>query len=71
MKKLKFLVSLRRRESSYQRQNAAAVEEAAKRLGVEVETVYAGNDALNQSEQLLKVIQSPPNLRPEDRKSVV
>jgi len=65
VKKLKLLVSLRRRESSYQRQNAAAVEEAAKRLGVEVEIVYAGNDALTQSEQLLKVIQSPANLRPD------
>src|SRR5579859_1827135 len=65
VKKLKFLVSLRRRESSYQRQNAAAVEEAAGRLGVDVEIVYAGNDAIEQSEQLLKVIQSPQSLRPD------
>ncbi|HZR28694.1 MAG TPA: substrate-binding domain-containing protein [Terriglobales bacterium] len=65
MKKLKFLVSLRRRESSYQKQNATAVAEVASRLGVEVEIVYAGNDAIGQSEQLLKVIQSPPSSRPD------
>jgi ribose transport system substrate-binding protein len=63
VKKLKFLVSLRKRESSYQRQNAAAVQEAANRLGVEVEIVFAGNDAINQSDELLKVIHS--SLKPD------
>lgn len=64
MKKLRFLVALRKRESSYQRQNATAVEKAAVRLGVELETVFATGDAIAQSEQLLKVIQSS-NLRPD------
>ncbi|HTD23595.1 MAG TPA: substrate-binding domain-containing protein [Terriglobales bacterium] len=65
MKKLKFLVSLRKRESSYQRQNAAAVQEAANRLGVEVEVVFAVNDAIDQGDKLLKVIHSSHDLRPD------
>ncbi|HTC94273.1 MAG TPA: sugar ABC transporter substrate-binding protein [Terriglobales bacterium] len=58
MKKLKFLVSLRTEESGYQRLNAAAAEQMAGRLGVEVQVLYAGNDAITQSEQLLKAIHS-------------
>jgi len=58
MKKLKFLVSLRTEESGYQRLNAAAAEEMAGRLGVEVQVLYAGNDAITQSEQLLNAIHS-------------
>lgn len=65
MKKLKFLVALRKRESSYQRQNAASSERAAGRLGVELEIVFAKSDAIEQTEQLLKVIQSSPNSRPD------
>jgi ribose transport system substrate-binding protein len=66
MKKLRFLVSLRKQQSSYQRQNAAAVEEAARRLGVDLEIAYAGSDAIGQSEQLLKIILSGSHeLRPD------
>jgi len=66
MKKLKFLVSLRTEESSNQRLNAAAAEEMAGRLGVEVQVLYAGNDAIMQSEQLLKAIHSQsPHSRPD------
>ena len=72
MKKLRFLISLRSKESGYQRMNAAAAQEAAIRLGIEVQVLFAGNDAIAQSEQLLKAIQSPAqDSRPEDRKSVV
>lgn len=58
VKKLRFLVSLRKRESSYQRQNAVSAQEAAGRLGVEAEIVYTASDALEQSDKLLKVIHS-------------
>src|SRR6266568_505343 len=59
MKKLRFLISLRSKESGYQRMNAAAARDAAIRLGIEVQVLFAGNDAIAQSEQLLKAIQSP------------
>jgi ribose transport system substrate-binding protein len=58
LKKLRFLVSLRKHESSYQRQNAAAAAEAAGRLGVDAEIVYTSSDGLEQSDRLLKAIHS-------------
>jgi ribose transport system substrate-binding protein len=58
VKKLRFLVSLRKRESSYQRQNAAAAKEAAGRIGVDAEIVYTVSDALEQTDKLLKAIHS-------------
>ena len=39
-------------------EQAAAAQEAANRLGVELEIIYAENDAILQSQQLLKIIQS-------------
>jgi ABC-type sugar transport system substrate-binding protein len=58
MKKLNFLVSLITSDNDYQVEQAKAAEEAAKRVGVSVQVVYAANDAINQSQQLLSVIQS-------------
>ncbi|HZR30071.1 MAG TPA: substrate-binding domain-containing protein [Terriglobales bacterium] len=58
MKKLKFLISLLTDENHYQLHQGAAVQEAAQRLGVEAQVLYAGNDAITQSEQLLNAIQS-------------
>lgn len=66
MSKLKFLVSLRSKESSYQQQNATAVQQVAARLGVDAQVLFSGKDAIEQSEQLLKVIHSSsPALRPD------
>ena len=56
-KKLKFLVSLSTEDNDYQMEQALAAEEAATRLGVDVEVIFANNDAITQSQQLLKVIQ--------------
>jgi ABC-type sugar transport system substrate-binding protein len=64
VKKLKFLISLTTDDNDYQQEQASAALEAAARLGVEVELVYAENDAVLQSQQLLKAIQSSPELRP-------
>src|SRR5258708_10318120 len=64
-KRLKFLGCLRKQESSYQRQNAAAAQEAANRLGVDARIEFAGSDAIEQSDQLLKTIHSAPDLRPD------
>ena len=66
MSKLRFLVSLRSKDSSYQKQNAVAVQQVANRLGVDVELLFSGKDAIAQSEQLLKVIHSSSQgLRPQ------
>lgn len=53
MKKLKFLVSLTNDDNDYQVEQASAAEEAARKLGVTVQLIYAGNDAITQSTQLL------------------
>lgn len=64
MANLRFVVSLTNEENDYQIEQAAAAHEAAHRLGVEVEVIYAKNDAIEQSQQLLNVIQSPSASRP-------
>lgn len=61
MRKLTFLVSLITAENDYQAEQARAAEESAKRLGAGVQIIYAGTDPINQSQQLLSVIQSSGN----------
>src|SRR5207245_3828415 len=58
MKKLKVLVALTNSDNDYQLEQAAAAEEAARRLGIEVQVIDADNDGIGQRQQLLKVIQS-------------
>jgi ABC-type sugar transport system substrate-binding protein len=65
MKKLKILISLIMQENHYQQLHASVAREAARRLEVDVKILYAGNDALAQSEQLLTAIQAPGDLRPD------
>jgi ribose transport system substrate-binding protein len=65
MKKLKFLVSLTNDDNDYQIEQASATEEAARKLGVSAQVIYAGNDAITQSTQLLQVIQAAPQERPD------
>jgi ribose transport system substrate-binding protein len=65
MKKLRFLVSLTTRDNDYQLEQAAAAQEAARRLGADLEILYAENDAITQSTQILKAIQVAPELRPD------
>jgi ribose transport system substrate-binding protein len=64
MKKLNFLVSLTTNENDYQIEQEAAAVEAGQRLGVGVQVVYADNDPIKQSKQLLEVIQSPKEKHP-------
>ena len=45
MKKLKFLVSLTTNDNDYQIEQAASAEEAARRLGVEIQIIYAEEHA--------------------------
>jgi ABC-type sugar transport system substrate-binding protein len=65
MKKLNFLLSLTNNDNDYQLEQATAAEEAAKRLGVQLNILSADNDAINQSQQLLRVIQSHADSHPD------
>ena len=65
MKKLKFVVSLTNRENDYQIEQATSAQEASQRLGLDIELLYAENDAILQSQQLLNVIQSRSTPRPD------
>lgn len=59
MNKLKIVVSLITDDNDYQLEQAASAQAAAQRLGASLEIVYAGNDAVHQTQQLLKFIQEP------------
>ena len=65
MKKLKFLLSLTTDDNDYQIEQAVSAQEAARRLGFELEIIYAGNDAIQQSQQLLDIIQSRSGNHPD------
>ncbi len=65
MKKLRFLLSLTTDDNDYQIEQAVSAQEAAKRLGFELEIIYAGNDAIMQSQQLLDIIQSRSGIHPD------
>jgi ribose transport system substrate-binding protein len=65
MKKLRFLISLHSCENDFQVAQAQCAKDTAARLGVEAEIVFAEDDAVNQSTQLLKAIQSQKELRPD------
>jgi ABC-type sugar transport system substrate-binding protein len=64
MPKLSYLLSLPTDDNDYQQEQATAAKETAKRLGFDLQVVYAGNDAIQQSDQILKAIQSPAGARP-------
>lgn len=58
MKKLNILVSLPTNDNDYQVEQANSAKDAARRLNVDAHIIHADNDAITQSQQLLKVIQS-------------
>ena len=59
MEKLNVVVALTTRENDYQAEQATAVTEMAARLGIKIQLIYADNDAVNQTQQLVKIIQDP------------
>src|SRR5215472_6639450 len=65
MTQLSVLVSLATEASDFQREQAQAAKEAAARLDMAAQVIYAQNDALTQSEQLLTIIQGDPAQRPQ------
>src|SRR5229473_2677074 len=65
MKKLRFLVSLTTNDNDYQIEQAHSAELTASKVGAEIQIVYADNDAITQSTQILKAIQVDQNQRPD------
>lgn len=65
MRKLRFLVSLTTNDNDYQIEQARAAEQAARKFNVDAQIVYADNDAINQSTQILKMVQAAPEDRPD------
>src|SRR5271155_4451860 len=57
MNNLNVVIALTTRDNDYQAEQSVAATEAASRLGVKINIVYADNDAVNQSQQLVKIIQ--------------
>jgi ribose transport system substrate-binding protein len=65
MKTLRVLVALLTNDNDYQIEQAQSATQMAGKLGVEVKIVYADNDAVNQSTQILKAVQAAPEDRPD------
>jgi ribose transport system substrate-binding protein len=60
----KILVSLITKDNDFQLEQAASAQLAAEQLGIEAEILFADNDAVLQTQQLLSYIQEP-NKRPD------
>jgi ABC-type sugar transport system substrate-binding protein len=65
MKKLRFLISLPTSENDFQLAQALSAEQTAQKRAIDLEIVYADNDAIAQSTQILKAIQVPVGTRPD------
>lgn len=59
MNKIRVVVSLMTQENDYQLEQAASAQAAALKLGTSVQIIYADNDAVQQTQQLLSFIQEP------------
>ena len=59
MEKLNVVVALTTRENDYQAEQAVVAAEIAARLSIKIQIIYADNDAVNQTQQLIKLIQDP------------
>src|SRR6202142_4302545 len=59
MENLNVVVALLSRDNDYQAEQAASATEAAASLGAKIQIIYADNDAVNQTQQLVKIIQDP------------
>jgi len=64
MAKLKVLVSLMTNDNDFQMEQAQAAEQAARKTGIDCQILYAENDAITQSTQILKAVQADPSDRP-------
>ncbi len=60
----RFLLSVINDDNDFQIEQVATARQAASQTGVELEILYAHDDGILQSQQLLEKIQCPVNLRP-------
>jgi ribose transport system substrate-binding protein len=65
MKRLRFVVSLITLDNDYQVEQAVASEETARKLNLDVQVIFADGDGITQSQQLLEIIQSHSESRPD------
>jgi ABC-type sugar transport system substrate-binding protein len=59
MKRLNIVVSLITDDNDFQLEQAASAQSAALKLGAGVQIIYSGNDAVQQTQQILAFIQDP------------
>src|SRR5271168_3120799 len=59
MNMLNVLVSLITDDNDFQLEQAASAQAAAKQLGAHAHIIYSGNDAVQQTQQILSYIQDP------------
>lgn len=59
MNKINILVSLITEDNDYQVEQAASAQAAGLQLDANVQVIYAGNDAVQQTQQILSFIQQP------------
>src|ERR1700735_1595593 len=55
MEKLNGVVARPPRDNDSQAEQSVAVADVAARLGIKLEIIYADNDAVNQTQQLIKI----------------
>ena len=65
MKKLKVVLALITRDNDYQREQASVAEATAQRLGIDLQVLYADNDAIAQTKQILTAIHAAAPDRPD------
>lgn len=65
MKKHRIILSLITVDNDFQMEQAAAAEEAARRLEVDVEILFADGDSIEQSQQILRFVQAKAGERPD------
>ena len=51
------VIALTTRDNDYQAEQSASAAEVASRLGLKINVIYADNNAVNQTQQLVKIIQ--------------
>jgi len=65
MKKLRFLLSLHTQHNDFQLAQASSAEQVARKLGIDLDIVYADSDAVTQSTQILNAIQGRTQFVPD------
>src|SRR5215471_4613344 len=65
LKKPRVLLSLMTEENDYQLEQAAAARRTAETAAVDLQILFANNDTITQSTQILRAVQNDPALRPD------